>query len=223
MASDSKRGASVVNVKMQGMRGCELDFESMNVHAADSPCTDGGTPLLRLPSDMWMLRHRGMGSHAHAFARDDSLFAKEFGNAYQRMLHLSYERCGASGKGCHDNEVCVPEISNGILVSAECEKITAPVDRCDRMCATAWLGDSECDQECNNQSCNWDNGDCQTELGVGSRAVCGRRCAREWLSDGECDVECNSVQCGFDGGDRRQDSPRPKQNRQHRPTSGPNY
>jgi hypothetical protein len=50
-----------------------------------------------------------------------------------------------------------------------------------------------CDRYCNNEACNYDNGDCPRQCSAG--------CPSSWIGDGECDNPCNSKDCNFDGGD----------------------
>lgn len=54
-------------------------------------------------------------------------------------------------------------------------------------------GNGECDEVCNEEECNWDDGDCVTP--------CAPGCNNEWLGDGECDEDCNNEACEYDNGD----------------------
>ena len=60
-------------------------------------------------------------------------------------------------------------------------------------CASSWLGDKECDEECNTAACRFDGGDCN--------GVCAPGCAEAWRHDGVCDDECNTGSCDYDSGD----------------------
>eukprot|EP01043_Picozoa_sp_COSAG02_P077178 COSAG02_NODE_16764_length_1057_cov_1.382046_1_plen_204_part_00 len=61
-----------------------------------------------------------------------------------------------------------------------------------------WLGDGNCDTECNIAECNYDGDDCAPESQC-SEVENG--CARSWLGDGECDDICNNMACNYDSGD----------------------
>merc|ERR1719361_2541721 len=50
-----------------------------------------------------------------------------------------------------------------------------------------WYGDGICDDDNNNQGCNYDGGDC-----------CG---SPWWYGDGICDDDNNNQGCNYDGGD----------------------
>ena len=59
-------------------------------------------------------------------------------------------------------------------------------------------------QECDNEACGFDGGDCS--------GVCAPGCQPKWLKDGVCDDECNTGTCSYDGGDCLKDGrPTPQQ------------
>ncbi|OMJ65363.1 hypothetical protein SteCoe_38385 [Stentor coeruleus] len=60
-------------------------------------------------------------------------------------------------------------------------------------CNTYLLGNEVCDDECNNQSCGWDIGDCNF--------VCNNGCTEDMLGNGICDPSCNVPECRYDNND----------------------
>ena len=62
-------------------------------------------------------------------------------------------------------------------------------------CTLEMLLDPQCNPECANDECYWDNGACYA-VTMGCPG-----CVPEWLADGECDDECNTQQCNWDSGD----------------------
>ena len=69
-----------------------------------------------------------------------------------------------------------------------------------------WLGDGFCDDDLNNEECNWDNGDCDSALATtvtSSFSSCNPpiHILTLWIGDGFCDTELNNLDCGNDGGD----------------------
>jgi hypothetical protein len=70
-------------------------------------------------------------------------------------------------------------------------------------CPDGWPGDGICDASCNNEACNYDDGDCETDRTVGGRdtELCASGCQSGWSPDGYCDAACNNAACNNDGGD----------------------
>ena len=59
-------------------------------------------------------------------------------------------------------------------------------------CHEGWQGDNYCDEACNNEACNMDDGDCKT---------CAPGCHNGWQGDNDCDEACNVKACDMDDGD----------------------
>jgi len=72
-------------------------------------------------------------------------------------------------------------------------------------CATTWLGDGDCNDECYNAACNWDDGDCacyyQEPGAVPCEGFCASGCRNDWIGDLFCDEACQNAACNFDGVD----------------------
>ena len=62
-------------------------------------------------------------------------------------------------------------------------------------CTLAMLLDPQCNEECANEACFWDNGACY----AATMGCAG--CVPSWLGDGECDDECMTEACSWDHGD----------------------
>ena len=62
-------------------------------------------------------------------------------------------------------------------------------------CELSLLLDPQCNPECANDECFWDNGACHAE----TMGCLG--CDPAWLADGECDDECFTEACKYDNGD----------------------
>eukprot|EP01103_Thecamoeba_quadrilineata_P005791 TRINITY_DN15547_c0_g1_i1.p1 TRINITY_DN15547_c0_g1~~TRINITY_DN15547_c0_g1_i1.p1 ORF type:complete len:906 (-),score=152.71 TRINITY_DN15547_c0_g1_i1:14-2461(-) len=93
------------------------------------------------------------------------------------------------------------------------------VPLCHEGCTSSMIGDTYCDDACNNTQCFFDGGDCRN--GTSSRrrtpswsrrgptsvpplrpqTYCARSCPDNWIGDATCDYTCKNVDCGFDGGD----------------------
>ena len=63
---------------------------------------------------------------------------------------------------------------------------------------STWPGDSICDDQCNTQECNYDDGDCNATT---ASALCATGCPASWPGDNWCDPQCNNAACNFDDGD----------------------
>jgi len=88
---------------------------------------------------------------------------------------------------------------------------------CASGCPSNWLSDGYCDAACNNEECNWDEGDCDgtnpvsggstwgdgkgVNLDVDLTKYCASMCPLTWLGDKVCDRACQVKECGYDGGD----------------------
>jgi hypothetical protein len=68
-------------------------------------------------------------------------------------------------------------------------------------CRTAWIGDGTCDPGCNNEVCEYDQGDCDSASNATMAEGCSPRCPVNWLADGQCDHPCNNEACQYDRGD----------------------
>ena len=93
------------------------------------------------------------------------------------------------------------------------------VPKCNPGCTDSWVGDGQCDLNCNVSRCMWDLGDCfnvSKKNAYGYRqsyssssshgtsrswAYCAVGCPSTWIGDKVCDKKCDSAACGFDGGD----------------------
>ena len=68
-----------------------------------------------------------------------------------------------------------------------------------------WLGDGFCDDDLNNEECDWDYGDCDASATTVSSSFpnCSppNHILTLWIGDGFCDPELNNPDCGNDGGD----------------------
>lgn len=56
-------------------------------------------------------------------------------------------------------------------------------------CTSSMLGNSLCEEVCNNYDCKFDSGDC---------ATCTDGCYLSMLENGECDLECEVADCSYD-------------------------
>lgn len=57
------------------------------------------------------------------------------------------------------------------------------------------LGNGYCNYSCNNETCNYDDGDC------GRTSNCNSQCQTSMRGDGECDDECDNEECLYDNDD----------------------
>ena len=69
-----------------------------------------------------------------------------------------------------------------------------------------WIGDGYCDDETNNNECDFDGGDCcgqYINTAYCSKCICHEDCdaPMELIGNGVCDDEANNVDCKYDGGD----------------------
>ena len=62
-------------------------------------------------------------------------------------------------------------------------------------CEPYYVGDGDCDPECNFDVCDYDDGDC------GEDNRCSPDCLPDWIGDDYCDLDCYSAACNYDGGD----------------------
>jgi len=62
---------------------------------------------------------------------------------------------------------------------------------CSPGCLDTWPSDGICDELCDNEACNYDNGDCD----------CSPGCHNTIQGDGVCDEDCNNHSCNYDDGD----------------------
>lgn len=67
-------------------------------------------------------------------------------------------------------------------------------EECEQLCRSsgcdlALLGDGSCHQQCDNEVCSWDLGDC---------GVCASRCFQSLLDNDQCDAVCNFPACNWD-------------------------
>ena len=73
------------------------------------------------------------------------------------------------------------------------------------------IGNGQCNDEVNNEECNYDDGDC-CSLNINkdycSNCTCLEKnaksvikCVKDWIGDGVCDDMNNNQNCTFDGGD----------------------
>ncbi len=95
-------------------------------------------------------------------------------------------------------------------------------DVCAPDCDPSWIGDGECDDPCNVEACDFDDGDCggvpddsddtddtepadteptDTEpLDTGDiEPGCATGCTAAMLSNTVCDEPCNTLMCAWDG------------------------
>ncbi|CAG9326025.1 unnamed protein product [Blepharisma stoltei] len=94
-------------------------------------------------------------------------------NCYSYMLgSYCYDNCNTTA--CYYGESYCSECSSG--------------------CTSSKLGDGTCDSECNTASCNYDFGDCSTE-------VCSPGCYSYMIDDGVCNSECYNSACNWDNKD----------------------
>merc|ERR550539_1564456 len=80
-------------------------------------------------------------------------------------------------------------------------------------CVDSWIGDNYCDDQNNNEECQFDGGDCcQEEPAEGWNQYCEAcecletteepiECVDHWIGDNYCDDQNNNEECQFDGGD----------------------
>ena len=73
-------------------------------------------------------------------------------------------------------------------------------------CIDEWIGDDICDDENNNNECQFDGGDCcganvDTTWCTACECLEGGCQFPSWFADGYCDDENNTPDCDFDGGD----------------------
>ena len=85
------------------------------------------------------------------------------------------------------NIICI-----GCIVCVYIGKVGA---ECSYWCYDNWRGDGWCDSACDNDACNYDDGDC------GSSTSCSFMCSDSQLGDGTCDYWCNVSNCNYDDGD----------------------
>merc|ERR1719316_1088441 len=70
-------------------------------------------------------------------------------------------------------------------------------------CSFSLYGNGQCDFTCNNEACNFDNGDCAD---FGDYVGCPPEgssyfCSASDIGNGVCDFRCNNEDCHFDGGE----------------------
>ena len=93
------------------------------------------------------------------------------------------------------------------------------VPKCNPGCTDSWVGDGQCDLNCNVSRCLFDLGDClnvskknaygyRSNSGSGTNgktsrtwAYCAPGCPSTWIGDKVCDKKCDNLECGYDGGD----------------------
>ncbi|CAG9319460.1 unnamed protein product [Blepharisma stoltei] len=132
--------------------------------------------------------------------------------------------CSYCGTECQENQL------NGTCNSAcnvpGCYYAENVCRECSPGCNSTIWGDGNCDSECSNSQCNYDNGDClnltcaeNCFIWMVGNSICDQACDNEeceydkkdcgctpecsnsiW-GDGVCDEECNNLDCEFDKGD----------------------
>ena len=68
------------------------------------------------------------------------------------------------------------------------------------------IGNNWCDDETNNENCNFDGGDCcglYVQTNYCKECLCHENCTEsyELVANGQCNDETNNADCSFDGGD----------------------
>ena len=73
---------------------------------------------------------------------------------------------------------------------------------------TAYLNDGYCEDQSNNEECNYDEGDCcgdNVNIAICDACICypHETCSAplDLIADGYCNDETNNAECNFDGGD----------------------
>lgn len=74
-------------------------------------------------------------------------------------------------------------------------------------CEVNWRDNEECDVECANELCDYDQGTVSASSPAFDRVMssdciyeCLKDCTSTQLANKDCDFNCNSPQCGFDAG-----------------------
>jgi hypothetical protein len=67
---------------------------------------------------------------------------------------------------------------------------------CSPGCASNWLGDGTCNEQCDNPACKYDLGDCVFISNCDEST-----CPQSYQGDGQCDAACNTPGCHYDDGD----------------------
>ena len=110
----------------------------------------------------------------------------------------------------------------GYTEDVTCDAGSAVKD-CANGCTAAMVGDGTCNEECSNEACGYDSGDCDCSPGCSpnmkgngicdtacsnsacnhddSDCDCSPGCPTYWNGDGECDSVCDNADCNNDGGD----------------------
>lgn len=68
---------------------------------------------------------------------------------------------------------------------------------CAAGCTDAKLNNDECDEECDESACSFDNYDCVSSI----QGDCASGCFNEMIGDGTCNSECNVADCNYDDND----------------------
>ena len=76
---------------------------------------------------------------------------------------------------------------------ADCRATGCPLD---------WIGNGQCNDECNNDACSFDGGDCDIPEGENiPEDYCATGCPWNLIGNGQCNNECNNDACQLDWGD----------------------
>ncbi|KAL8270516.1 hypothetical protein Esti_005553 [Eimeria stiedai] len=132
----------------------------------------------------------GSAKEGDAGSTDVGLLNEDASEEQERALGVIE---GDSSDGDHGINTSEAKQRSENESNEEQQKETSPMNKCTRACKDDWRGDGWCDTVCNNDGCNFDDGDCT--------GWCAGDCKPTWLGDGNCDSACYNEACEWDKGD----------------------
>jgi len=82
----------------------------------------------------------------------------------------------------------------GVFKAESGGEINKQVEECSKGCKQDFIADGVCQEECKNDACYQDGGDCD-------KKKCAPGCDEGWVGDDYCDEACFVEECKWDGGD----------------------
>ena len=148
-----------------------------------------------------------------ACAEDE--FEQDYDSEADCLDECEQEAADLEGEDCYDETMSFYGCFYHELLRAECDEETATEEceselsdmlgcededdggegYCAPGCPEDWIGDGVCDEDCENEACDWDGGDCDDV------SYCAPGCLDSWIGDGICDEDCHNEACDWDGGD----------------------
>ena len=167
-----------------------VDLEHCNLHKGTCRCVRGDSSCTALAGPN--AKENAAGTHC------ECKNGYHWADAEHCNLHKGTCRCvrGHCPSNAHRHSSgCVCD--SGYSVTA---KQTSCVKDCASGCSSRYIGDGDCDSQCNNAACSRDGGDCSRSPSP-PPITCASGCPSSYIHDGDCDSHCNNAACRHDGGD----------------------